>query len=188
MAGIGGASLGTEILKCLNLADRYTVFGCDISRLAFGHYQSGCEETFLIDRENYTESVLAVCQKAAIEIIIPGGEEPLVLLNTARVRLGEAGVHLAANSEEVISRFSDKLTTFRVLSELGFEVPRTLTGSSIRDLDEMTFPCIVKPATGSGGSSFVFLAEDRDEALIYLNYLVKNGKRAIVQEYISAEE
>jgi carbamoyl-phosphate synthase large subunit len=38
VAGIGGASLGTEILKALQLAGRYELFGCDISPMAFGHY------------------------------------------------------------------------------------------------------------------------------------------------------
>jgi len=188
VAGIGGASLGTEILKCLTLADRYAVYGCDISQLAFGHYQAGCQQPFLVDRENYIESVLDVCGKAEIEIIIPGGEEPLSLLSAARERLLQAGVGLAANSEAVISRFSDKQTTFRILTELGFSVPKTLTAGSVADLEDMNVPCVVKPAAGSGGSSFVFLAGDREEALLYVDYLVKNGKQAIVQEYISAEE
>src|SRR6267378_1170529 len=81
IAGIGGGSLGTEIFKCLGLADRYSVFGCDISSLAYGHYQRGFEQTFLVDHENYVGSVLDVCRKEAIDVVIPGGEEPLVLLN-----------------------------------------------------------------------------------------------------------
>lgn len=45
IAGIGGASLGTEILKSLLLnEERYDIFGCDISALAFGHYQYGFQK------------------------------------------------------------------------------------------------------------------------------------------------
>jgi len=188
VAGIGGASLGTEILKCLTLANRYAIFGCDVSRLAFGHYQGGCEQTFLIDRENYVDSILEACRKARIEIVIPGGEEPLALLSGARNKLFATGVHLAANSETVIRQFSDKLTTFRILAELGFPVPKTRIGPDLSVVEDMTFPCVVKPASGSGGSTFVFIAENRDEALLYVNYLAKNGKQAVVQEYISAED
>jgi carbamoyl-phosphate synthase large subunit len=188
VAGIGGASLGTEILKCLILAGRYRVFGCDISGLASGHYQEGVEQTFVVDRREYVASVLEVCGRANIDMIIPGGEEPLVLLNEAAGQLAQAGVRLAANSPSVIERFTDKQTTFKVLAELGFEVPLTVTADRPEDLDGMTYPCIIKPATGSGGSSFVFLAEHREEALLYVRYLVKNGKRAIVQEYIPEDE
>lgn len=188
VAGIGGASLGTEVLKCLTLAKRYAIFGCDISRLAFGHYHGGCEQTFHIDRENYVDSILEACRKARIDFIIPGGEEPLVLLSEARDKLFAAGVHLAANSEAVVRQFSDKLTTFRILAELGFPVPRTRIGSDPSMVEDMTFPCVVKPASGGGGSSFVFLAENCDEALLYVSYLAKNGKQALVQEYISAED
>ncbi|MBF0103086.1 MAG: hypothetical protein HQK77_19480, partial [Desulfobacterales bacterium] len=49
IAGIGGASLGTELLKCLEAAGGYTIFGCDISPLAYGHYMSGFERTYVVD-------------------------------------------------------------------------------------------------------------------------------------------
>lgn len=188
IAGIGGASLGTEILKCLTLAGRYGVFGCDISSFAFGHYREGFERTFLVERDNYVESVLEVCRTAAIDVIVPGGEEPMVLLSEASERLARAGIFLAGNSQVVIKCFSDKQTTFRVLAELGFQTPLTITAEPPGDLKDMSYPCIVKPATGSGGSSFVFLAEDRDEALLYVGYLLKNGKVPIVQEYVPADE
>lgn len=188
IAGIGGASLGTEVLKCLTLAGQYSVFGCDISSLAYGHYQGGFEQTFLVDRQDYIDAILEVCRNAAIDLIIPGGEEPLGLLNEARERLLQNGISLAANSESIIKDFSDKAISFRRLGELGFAVPITLTVSKAEDLDEMSYPCVVKPATSSGGSSFVFLAENRDEALLYVSYLSKNGKTALVQEYVALDE
>ena len=35
IAGVGGASLGTEILKSLKITNRYDIFGCDISPTAY---------------------------------------------------------------------------------------------------------------------------------------------------------
>ena len=58
IAGIGGASLGTEILKSLILAGDYNIYGCDISEYAYGHYQPGFVKTFLVDRENYIKLIL----------------------------------------------------------------------------------------------------------------------------------
>ena len=39
IAGIGGASLGTEIRKSLTLAGGYEIYGCDVSKTAYGLYE-----------------------------------------------------------------------------------------------------------------------------------------------------
>src|SRR3972149_3122156 len=125
VAGIGGASLGTEILKSLLLSERYQIFGCDISELAYGHYQKGFIDTFVVDRNNYVESVLDVCRKADIHFIIPGGEEPMDFLVESSKRFADEGIRLVANSPEIIRLFSNKASCFKSLSELGFQVPLT---------------------------------------------------------------
>ena len=189
IAGIGGASLGIEILKCLLLAnERYAVYGCDISPLAYGHYQAGFERTFVVDRRLYVDSVLQACSKASIQCIIPGAEEPMVLLSRAQEKLADAKVVLIGNSTSVVSRCSDKGISFESLASRGYKTPLTLDVNKDEDLGVMPFPCVVKPATGTGGSSFVFLARDREEALFYVDYLTRNNKKVIVQEYIPVDE
>jgi len=188
VAGIGGASLGTEILKSLLLASRYSVFGCDISDLAFGHYQIGCKKTFVVDRSKYIESIMEVCRKADIQVVIPGGEEPLNLLSEAVNELAADGITLAANSPSVVAQFSDKACAFEKLAGHGIAVPRTVVIEGPSDLTSMSFPCVIKPATGSGGSAFVFLAASMDEALLYSNYLSNNQQKVIAQEYIAEDE
>src|ERR1700737_169695 len=73
VAGIGGASLGTEILKCLQLAGAYEIFGCDVSPYAFGHYQGGTLKTFVVAPGSYADAVLDLCRQHHIEAVIPGG-------------------------------------------------------------------------------------------------------------------
>lgn len=188
IAGIAGASLGTEVAKCLSLANKYTVFGCDISPLAYGHYMHGFAQTFLADANDYVSSVLAICKKNEIKYIIPGGEIPMNLLAKDSVKLSAEGIKLASNSPEVIATFSDKKKTFAVLGSLGCNVPKTVSVSDEADLKNMQFPCIVKPSTGTGGSDSVFLASDKEEALIYVELLKRNGRNIILQEYIPADE
>jgi len=188
IAGIGGASLGTEILKCLMLAGRYAIFGCDVSRYAFGLYAHGFERTFLVDRSNYADSVIGACRNAGTQCVIPGGEEPMMLLSRSASRLKSAGIHLATNLPAVIEKFTDKKSTFEALGKMGFKTPLTVAVEQRSDLDQMAFPCIVKPAVGTGGSSFVFCAENYEEAWLYSAYLIKNGKPCIVQEYIPEKE
>lgn len=188
IAGIGGASLGTEILKCLRLAKRYEVFGCDISPLAFGHYQPGLKKSFLASPKDYVPSVLEICRRQKISIILPGGEQPLVLLTEAREQLAQAGIQLAGNSPAVIEKCTDKFETFALLQRLGIEVPLTLHIQKPEDLGPMTYPCVVKPARDSGGSAFVFLAANRAEAVLYVTYLLQQGKKVIAQAYVPADE
>jgi carbamoyl-phosphate synthase large subunit len=188
IAGIGGASLGTEIFKCLRDPNTYTVFGCDISPLAYGHFQKGFDETFVVDRENYIESVLDICRARAVMCIIPGGEQPMRLLSAARDRLNSEGIRFAGNSQTVIDLFSDKAKSFVFLAEKGFDVPVSRTATCQDDLEGMVFPCIVKPARDSGGSSMVFWAENSSEACTYVNHLTACGMQALVQQYVPVDE
>lgn len=189
IAGIGGASLGTEILKSLLLEkEYYHIIGCDISPLAYGHYQSGFENSYLSNLENYINSVIKICKDEMIDFIIPGGERPLALLSKEEESFSSLGVRIIANSRSVTELFSNKKETFSLLETLGFEVPVTLAPDNPQDIDVMTYPCVVKPATGTGGSDSVFLAANRSEAEVYIQYLKINGKIPIVQEYISEED
>jgi carbamoyl-phosphate synthase large subunit len=188
IAAIGGASLGTELLKCLAATDRYRVFGCDISNYAFGHYQEGFEETAMVSSEGYEDVVLKLCLDWDIEAVIPGGEGPLVLLGKAAPQFEAQGIHVAANDPQVIATCSDKARLFERLSEMKLPIPATRSIRNPDELDGFPMPCIVKPATESGGSSFVFLAADLIEATLYVNLLLNNGKKALVQEYIPVDE
>jgi carbamoyl-phosphate synthase large subunit len=188
IAGIGGASLGTEILKCLVDADRYDVYGCDISHLAYGHYQQGFTETFIVDRQKYVESIRQICTSKNIRAVIPGGEEPLALLGPLAPDFGHIGVHIAANSPNVISTCSDKQRLFERLQELGLPIPDTVIVRDVNEVRDIPFPCVIKPATGTGGSHFVFLAHSRDDARLYVRYLLENRNTVLIQEYIPLTE
>lgn len=187
VAGIGGASLGSEILKALVLAGSYRVFGCDISKTAYGLYEEDFAKTYLVDRQDYVASVIAACHDAGADLLIPGGEAPMVLLGSQIDALRDAGIRLACNSPEVIATCSDKAETFRALSALGILTPRTATIDGAASIETVGVPCVVKPATGTGGSAMVFFATDVAEALVYADYIQRMGGTPIVQEYISEE-
>lgn len=187
-AGIGGASLGTEIIKSLVLAGGYEIFGCDISPHAYGHYAPGPAETFLVGRDNYIDEIHAICMKKKIRAIVPGGEEPSILLAAALDRFAADNIAIASNTAEVVAVCSDKGRLFNLLRDNGVPIPFSVSADRLDRLDEVACPCIIKPATGSGGSSFVFLASDRAEAGLYVRYLLDQGQTPIVQEYVPADE
>jgi len=188
IAGVGGASLGTEIFKSLRHSRNYNVFGADISPYAYGLYQEGFVKTYVVDRKKYVQNILDICKKEKIDAIIPGGEEPLQLLCNHKDLFAKEGVLLAINSKKVIELCTDKIETFDYLSNQGIPVPITKLIDDVKDLNSLDYPCIIKPSTGSGGSVFAYLAEDAEEALLYISYLKKRGIKAVTQEYIPDDE
>jgi carbamoyl-phosphate synthase large subunit len=187
VAGIGGASLGSEILKALALARRYRVFGCDISRTAYGLYEEGFTKTYFVDRQDYVPSVIAACHDAGARLLIPGGEAPMVLLGAQARALSDAGLQLVCNNPDVIATCSNKAENFRVLNSLGIAIPHTSIIDGEASIESVGIPCVVKPATGTGGSAMVFFATDVSEALIYADYIRRMGGTPIAQEYISED-
>ena len=188
IAGVGGASLGTEIFKSLKLAGGYQVYGCDISSTAYGLYEPGFSRTYRVSREDYASSVISACISDGAKWLIPGGEQPMTLLGQAADCLADAGIQLVANAPEVIALFSDKDATFKRLTNCGIAIPRTIMINQAEDLGFVGLPCIVKPSTYSGGSAAVFFAASADEAMIYAEFIRRNGGHPIAQEYVDIAE
>ena len=188
VAGIGGASLGSEVVKSLQHAGAYDVHGCDVSPLAFGHFMPGLAGTFVPDRSRYEESILDYCLARGVRAVVPGGEEPALLISRAADRYRAAGVEVAGNAPEVVALCSDKGRLFDRLRELGLPMPFTATVRDVRDVPDRPGPLVVKPAVGSGGSSLVFLAADREEAAAQVALILKSRDAAVVQEYVPDDE
>jgi carbamoyl-phosphate synthase large subunit len=95
---------------------------------------------------------------------------------------------LLANAGEVVDLCSDKELTFKRLGEIGIKTPRTAAVSSALDIGFVGLPCIIKPATGSGGSVAVFFAVTEDEAMMYAEFIRRGGNQPIAQEYLDIQE
>lgn len=188
IAGIGGASLGTEVAKCLEMVGAYDVFGCDISPTAFGHFDPCFHETFVVDDEDYLQTVINACRAASCSWIIPGGEGPLARLNKGIRDLTRAGICVIGNSVDLVLSLSDKLYTTATLRSLGLPAPRAVVADCPDWVSSVTPPCIVKPSFGTGGSDAVFLAATREEVALYAKLIRDTGRSPIAQEYISHEE
>lgn len=188
VAGIGGASLGTELCKCLRLAGKYDVYGCDISPTAYGLYDPNFSATILVSAATYVDDVIAACQKFGATWLVPGGEQPTKLLAAAQRQLTDNGIRVVTNELSVIEVCSDKKLTFERLAQKGIQIPRTAEVIDERDVAGVGLPCIVKPATGSGGSVSVFYAVSAQEALTYCDFIRRSGGTPIAQEYIPDTE
>lgn len=180
--------MGTELLKCLTLAGRYNVFGCDVSPTAYGLYDRGFVQTYRVSRENYVAEVLDVCRRAGTTWLVPGGEQPNALLGAAEDLFLREGIRVVTNDAATVGLFSDKKATFKKLAACGIPIPKTAELTTAADVQAVGLPCIVKPATGSGGSASVFFAVTAEEALIYATFIRHSGSVPIAQEYVGDDE
>jgi carbamoyl-phosphate synthase large subunit len=110
------------------------------------------------------------------------------LLAEAEHVLNGAGIRLVANDRDVVAKFSNKADAFRELARLGIPTPETRSVSRDDDIIAVGLPCIIKPATGSGGSAMVYYAVDLDEARVYVDYIRRMGGAPLAQEYIDVDE
>ena len=190
IAGIGGASLGTEILKSLLRAGGYEIHGADIYPTTFGLYAPGFTSTYLLPAETYAADLIALCREKEIHYLIPGAEGTMVLLGNTQAmeKLADAEIRLVGNKPEIVGLCSDKGATFNHLRRLGIPVPRTAPVQSLHSLEYVGLPCIVKPSTNSGGSASVFYATSADEAMIYADLIRRGGVVPVAQEYIHDTE
>jgi carbamoyl-phosphate synthase large subunit len=133
-----------------------------------------------IDDPHYIDSLIAICIRHEIDLLIPTIDTELHLLSLHRQQFNDCGVTLLVSSIATNDICYSKNKTSLFFKEVGVKTPKVYELSKIKDLN---FPLIVKPNTGSS-SVGVHLVKDRTELNFFSNYV----EDAIVQELISGEE
>ena len=103
VAGIAGASLGTEIAKSLH-AGGYDILGCDISPLSSGHCDEQLASTYVIGRDSYITDLLELRSREHIDCIVPGDDEPTVLIGSDVRRFADDEIRVCKNNPALIER------------------------------------------------------------------------------------
>ncbi len=102
VAGVGGASLGTETLKALALSGNYKAIAADVSALAYGFYQKEATSSHLLRASHYIEDLIACCQREKAQLVLPSAEPTLKLISAARELLHDAGITPVLNKLDVL--------------------------------------------------------------------------------------
>lgn len=192
VTGVSGGAIGEQVCKALRLGRRqYEITVTNNSLAPALVVEAENYETLPPATDaNYLESILTLAQKHRIEFIIPGSESELSILSQCREAVSEAGARMLINSGSVISMCLDKFKSIEFLAEHGFSVPVSFVSDGATGVDSIfgRFPWVVKPAEGGGGSTSVFIAQDQTELRFFVEYLLKQGHRPLVQEYIGNAE
>ena len=131
----------------------------------------------------YIPTLLDICRRHDIHLLVPLIDTELHLLAPHRQRFAEIGVTLLVSSEEVNHLTLDKRSTHDFFRKSGILTPAILDLTSILAADNSSYPYLLKPAQGSC-SVGVTKVRNEEELRFFLSYV----QEPIVQELIRGEE
>lgn len=162
-------SIGKRVQLIQHLRKSFRVLGADSSgQNAARHFADrffpvpGCRES------DYVEALLAICKREGVAGLIPLYEAEFPVLNGARERFEELGVHLILSENRVTEICNDKGKTAAFFERHGIPAPRIY---SLEEAErEGQYPLIVKPYNGMGSRN-VFRVENREQLRFFAGYV-----------------
>lgn len=149
-------------LRSMGLAGK--VLAADMSPLSSAFHSADgsilvppCSDPLFVD------TMLEVCREHSVRLLIPTLDPELPIYAANRRLFDEVGATVAISSPELVSIAHDKSRTRSWLTEHGFPTIQEVDPEVLRD--ELVFPLIVKPRTGSS-SIGVAIVRDHTELQI----------------------
>ena len=123
----------------------------------------------------YGEFIFNLCLKYKIGLVVPTIDSDLLILASQRQKFLDKGVYILVSKESLVIRCSDKRQTAKLFNDVGINSPK------IYPVDDLKFPCFVKPYNGSSsiGGSLAHCPSDLSEAVL-------NNKKMMFMEYIDS--
>lgn len=160
------------------------VIAVDISKTAPALYFA--DEYYIVPRitdNNYIESIIDICKKRDISLIVPTIDTELLKLSENRKRIEkECNAKILLSRDAVIKICRNKHNTQKFLENNGFKVPVCLSDEDIKG-KKYKFPLFIKPEDGSSSIN-AFKINNEEELNFFRNYINK----PIIQEFISGTE
>lgn len=186
IAGTGGGGTGMELIKAFkNSSHKYKIVATDMWKNSFG--LSETPYRYVIPHASspkYLESLLKICKKENVQAIVTGSEPELEKVSKNTKLFDEIGVKVLLNPWSVIKKCSDKFSLMNLLSSKGIQCPNYFLYENESDIQKIkSYPVIIKPKFGSGSQN-VYLAQDKEEAKFFSQYLKKYGFEPLIQEYV----
>jgi carbamoyl-phosphate synthase large subunit len=115
------------------------------------------------DDRAFVPAVAELCEKHAVDLVVPTIDPELPVYAAARDRLAAAGTTVAVSSPEAVALAADKRATHRWLVAHGLPTVAQGTPADVAaDHQAWPFPLVVKPRRGSAGIG-VAVVHDADE-------------------------
>ena len=118
--------------------------------------------------DDFIETVLDICQRESVDVLIPCSDEEALATSAAKKRLSDVGVACAVEDHEKVLLMRDKAALFAHVAECGVSMPRFTRLSDVNALPEvaeqMGYPdarFVLKPTTSRGARNFMIVDSGR---------------------------
>ena len=133
------------------------------------------------EHSSFISSLLRVCKKENVKLLIPTHNEELPIIAKNRERFEKAGVTVTISDPKVVALCRDKDVFQKFCNKHGFDTPRTYGIKEARQ--KPVFPLFLKEREGRGGTSGMRVENKKEleAALVFL-------KKPFIQECVDATE
>lgn len=189
VTGAGGG-VGISIIKAAKRAG-YKVIPADMNPLSAGLILAE-SKPYLVPSAtspDYLHSLIDICHKEKVDVIIPGSDPELPVIAKGKNLLEEeSGTKVVVGSVNAVNVGRSKLLTQNYLRDKGFNYAYSVKKEGLQDIvGKVGFPLIVKPDYGSG-SNYMFCAENLEELEFYVSLVDRKGFTPIIQEYLGMKD
>ncbi len=159
------------------------IIGVDITELAPALYF--CDEKEIIPKisdDNYIDSLIMICKKYDIKLIVPTIDTELLKISENVGKFNEIGVKVNISSVDVIKICRNKKNTSKWLEKNGISAPKMITATDLKNKN-YSFPLFIKPLDGSSSIN-AFRINNKKE----LNFFKEYVPNPIIQEMVFGSE
>ncbi|MZK49885.1 ATP-grasp domain-containing protein [Clostridium beijerinckii] len=181
-------SIGKRVQLIKHLKESFNVVGVDAGE--FNPAKFFVNKFYKIPKakENgYIESLLDICKKENINVLIPLYEGEFENLHNAREKFKNIGTVLLLSNHEILNVCKDKKKTYEYFLNSKINIPKVYFEEEIKDIvtygDIDKFPLIIKPRDGMGSEGIHKINSIKE--LVFFKEYVEGG---IIQEFIEGDE
>jgi len=168
-----------QLVNCLRT--HFSVVGTDCSDYAPAiHSVDAFYRVPHVSDKTYLDSLLDVCRKEQIDLLVPLFEPEFQLLAQNRKKFEGIGTFLMLSDQKVLDICLDKWDMNNFFVENGFRTPQSFI--SKKDIDR-EFPLFIKPRKGMGSKNTHLLSASEE-----LDFYYPRVDDPIVQEFIDGVE
>lgn len=166
-----------------DLAPGGKVWVTDYDMMAPGlRFADGYHVAPLSNSPDYIPTLLDICVKRKIKMIIPTIDEELPLFGRSKKDFMDIGVIPLVSDERVGLICNDKTETAKFFAENGFPFAKSSPPETI-DFETATYPLFIKPRRGRG-SIGAYTVKNRKELDFFSSYVTD----PVIQEYLEGRE
>ncbi len=141
----------------------YEVLVASHQRLPLSSWSRNCSATFFLEDQSVEafRAMLEWAKANSVSVVLPLTERSCVLCNAGRSDWEEAGILVGCGPDEMLKTAFDKALTLEHAQTVGVRIPPTRfpqsLDDSLRAVDEIGLPCVIKPRWSNAWDGKEFL-------------------------------